>query len=103
MSSAGRILGFATAAVVFSFVSLGATAQADTGAGPADAGVSLRCEGAGASVEGNLNWDLVPDGNLNWDSVPDGLDLDLGLDVDLPDGNLNWDSAPVCTVAAGVN
>lgn len=69
----------------------------------ADAGVSLRCEGAGASLEGNLNWDLVPDGNLNWDSVPGGLDLDLGLDADLPGGNLNWDSAPVCTVAAGVN
>ncbi|MEU3072240.1 hypothetical protein [Streptomyces laurentii] len=66
MSSAGRILGFATAAVAFSFASLGATAQADTGPGPADAGVFLRCEAAGAPLEGDLDWDLVSE-NLNWD------------------------------------
>ncbi|WP_405938135.1 hypothetical protein OG338_17010 [Streptomyces sp. NBC_00726] len=88
---------------MFSFASLGATAQADTGAGPADAGVSLNCEAAGATLEGNLNWDLIPDGNLNWDSVPDGLGLGLGLHVELPDGNLNWDSAPVCALDAGAN
>lgn len=35
--------------------------------------------------------------------MPDGLDLDLGLDVELPDGNLDGDSAPLCTVAAGVD